>query len=63
VFANKELVESLAPPEHVRHRLGSALREVRLLRGLLRLSQLAEKYRDCDRNALPRVVEVNGAPR
>jgi hypothetical protein len=52
VFADKAVIESLPPPDEVRYRLGSALREVRLLRGLLRLAQLAEDYRDCDRNAV-----------
>jgi hypothetical protein len=44
----KPLIESLPPPEQVRERLGDALREVELLRKLLRLSQRAEEYRAAD---------------
>jgi hypothetical protein len=48
---NKPLIATLPDPDRVHHWLGDALREVRLLRGLLRLAQLAEKYRQCDRQA------------
>jgi hypothetical protein len=43
------LIEELPAPEKVRDRLGDALREVELLRSLLRLSERAQHYRDCDR--------------
>jgi hypothetical protein len=42
------LMETLPSPERVRDRLGDALREVELLRGLLKLSEKAQEYRDCD---------------
>jgi hypothetical protein len=43
------ICETIPPPQRVRLFLGDALREVRLLRGLLRLSELAEHYRRIDR--------------
>jgi hypothetical protein len=45
----RRLVELIPPPQSVRDRLGDALREVQLLRRLLRLADLAERYRECDR--------------
>jgi hypothetical protein len=42
------LVETLPTPDLVRHRLGDALREVELLRKLLRLAECAEEYRRID---------------
>jgi hypothetical protein len=44
------LLRSLPPPSQVRDRLGDALREVELLRYLLRLSERAEQYREADRH-------------
>ena len=41
----KQLVENVPPTVAVRDRLGDALREVRLLRQLLRLAETAERYR------------------
>jgi hypothetical protein len=43
------VVESLPPANEVRRRLGDALREVQILRGLLRLAERAERYRERDR--------------
>jgi hypothetical protein len=45
------LIDTLPDPDHLHARLGDALREVRLLRGLLRLARLAEQYRECDRHS------------
>jgi hypothetical protein len=45
---DKPLVESLPPPEEVRYRLGDALRQVELLRSLLKLSERAARYRERD---------------
>ena len=45
----KTLLTSLPSPQLVRNRLGDALREVELLRRLLRLSERAEQYRTWDR--------------
>jgi hypothetical protein len=42
------LVSVLPPPEKVRAKLGDTLREVELLRRLLRLAERAERYRECD---------------
>ena len=47
---NKPLIESLPSVTEARHRLGDALREVELLRVLLRLSERAEQYRAIDRH-------------
>ena len=44
----KPLIESLPDPASVRLRLGNALREVELLRRLLRLASLAETFRVLD---------------
>ena len=52
MFAEPTLLESLPPPHVVRDRLGDALREVELLRSLLRIAEKAEDYRECDRDAL-----------
>jgi hypothetical protein len=41
----KPLIEALPKPETVRHRLADALREVELLRRLLRLTEHADQYR------------------
>ena len=58
---DRPVLESLPPPLHIRHRLGDALREVELLRALLRLAERAEAYRHCDRNAGYRRREVSHA--
>jgi hypothetical protein len=42
------LVQNLPPTSEVRHLLGDALREVELLRGLLRLAERAERYQQRD---------------
>ena len=47
----KPLIEILPDPATVRIRLGYALREVELLRRLLRLAKTAETYRVLDRDA------------
>src|SRR5438876_944445 len=39
MLPNTPVIESLPPPAVVRNRLGDALREVELLRGLLRLAE------------------------
>jgi hypothetical protein len=46
---NKPIVQSLPPTQTVRDRLGNALREVELLRSLLKLAEKAERYRERDR--------------
>ncbi|GEM_PF-7028038 len=56
MFAEPTLIEGLPPPQVVRDRLGDALREVELLRGLLRIAEKAAEYRECDRDALIRTV-------
>jgi hypothetical protein len=48
---DKPLMQLLPCPAAVRERLGDALREVELLRKLLRLAERAEEYRECDRAA------------
>ncbi len=45
---DRPLIESLPSPKEVRHRLGNALREVELLRRLLRMAEIADKYRRLD---------------
>jgi hypothetical protein len=44
----KPLVEALPTPAQVRNRLADAMREVSLLRKLLKLSEEADRYRRCD---------------
>jgi hypothetical protein len=44
-----QLVDLIPPPQAVADRLGDAMREVELLRRLLRLSERAEQYRALDR--------------
>jgi hypothetical protein len=51
IHLEKPLVEILPDPVNVRARLGNALREVELLRRLLRLAKVAETYRALDREA------------
>jgi hypothetical protein len=48
---DEPLIDCLPQPAQVRSRLGDALREVELLRRLLRLSERAEEFRrsDCHR--------------
>jgi hypothetical protein len=50
VTPNKPIIDLIPAPEDVRYRLGDALREVELLRRLLRLAERAEQYRDIDRH-------------
>ena len=45
---DQPLIQSLPPPAVVRDQLANALREVELLRRLLRLSERAEQYRHRD---------------
>jgi hypothetical protein len=52
------MVANLPTAGEVRHQLGDALREVELLRGLLRLAERAERYRQSDREAT--AVEAGG---
>jgi hypothetical protein len=47
----KPLVHALPTPAQVRDRLTDAMREVVLLRRLLKLSEEAARYRECDRAA------------
>jgi len=42
------LIQTLPRPEVVRGRMSDLLREMELLRGLLRLSEKAAEYRECD---------------
>jgi len=58
MLLNKPLIKTLPSSKKVNNCLGDALRQVRLLRGLLRLAERAELYRDCDRAA----AEVDAAP-
>jgi hypothetical protein len=51
--ANHLLIDLIPPPQAVRYRLGDALREVELLRRLLRLADLADHYRRLDRHDCP----------
>jgi hypothetical protein len=54
------LVRHLPPPATVHRRLGQALREVQLLRGLLRLSQRAAEYRRTGRRRSRKGGEQRG---
>jgi hypothetical protein len=56
---DRPILEALPSPELVRDRLGDALREVELLRRLLKLSERAAEYRQCDQ----RRREQEGGPR
>jgi hypothetical protein len=51
MILDRPILELLPRPATVRDRLGDALREVELLRLLLRLAERAEHYRSCDRVA------------
>jgi hypothetical protein len=42
---SEPLMATLPPPWEVRRKLGEVLREVELLRGMLRLAERAESYR------------------
>lgn len=44
----EQLIDLIPTPATVQDRLGDALREVQLLRRLLRLADLAESYRERD---------------
>lgn len=45
----RPLMVMLPSPEQIRGKLGDALREVELLRALLRVAERAERYRAADR--------------
>jgi hypothetical protein len=49
VVLTDPLIEELPPPQRIRRRLGDVLREVELLRKVLRFSERAEQYRALDR--------------
>jgi hypothetical protein len=51
MLLDKPLIETLPPPDQIEGRLADTLRELRLLRRMLRLAELAEEYRECDRVA------------
>jgi hypothetical protein len=46
------VIDSLPPCREIRLKLGDALREVELLRALLKVAERAERYRERDREAL-----------
>jgi hypothetical protein len=48
---DKPLIQTLPHPDKIHRRLGDALREVQMLRRLLRLAELAQGYRECDEAA------------
>ena len=56
------LIDTLPSPAAVRERLGDALREVALLRKLLRVAAAAEQYREADRARVKREEGVADAP-
>jgi hypothetical protein len=49
LISDKPLIDTLPTPDAVRERLGDTLRELELLRRLLRLAKAAEQYRAADR--------------
>lgn len=55
------IVESMPSVQEVRYQLGDALREVELLRGLLRLAERAERYREVDREMVNRRPQLGEA--
>jgi hypothetical protein len=64
VNLEQPLIETLPHPDEVNRSLGTALRQVHLLRRLLKLSETAENYRDCLRHAeAPGKGEPPRAPR
>jgi hypothetical protein len=58
---NDLLADTLPSPLEVHRQLGAALREVKLLRGLLRLSERAAEYRKL-RKRDPRPGPQGGGP-
>jgi len=48
MFFESPIIEILPSAGEVRNRLGAALRQVELLRGLLHLAERAERYRERD---------------
>jgi hypothetical protein len=58
---DKLLIDTLPTPAAVRDQLGDALREVELLRRLLRLADTAERYRSADRARLEHDKRVGNA--
>jgi hypothetical protein len=61
IHEKQPLIESLPAPAAIRERLGDTLREVELLRGLLRLATAAENYRSSDRAKTTRESGVRRA--
>jgi hypothetical protein len=61
IVPDKPLIDTLPTPAAVRERLGDTLREVELLRRLLRLVRAAEQYRDADRARGEREKDVRHA--
>jgi hypothetical protein len=55
----KPLMLLLPKPDAVRYRLGDVLREVKLLRSLLRMSERVQRYRQCDREYAKREAAAN----
>ena len=45
---SKPLIEALPTPAQVRNRLTDAMREVALLKQLLRVSESADRFKACD---------------
>ncbi len=48
IILKAPLMRSFPPVREIAHRLGDTLREVEILRGLLRLAERVERYRECD---------------
>lgn len=48
-FEKARVIEAIPAPNRIRERLGDALREVELLRRLLKVSERAEVFREADR--------------
>ena len=48
---SKPLIDALPTPAQVRNRLTDAMREVALLKQLLRVSESADRFKACDRLA------------
>jgi len=57
---NHLLIDVVPSVPSVRNRLGDALREVQLLRRLLRLTELAEEYRQMDRHVAAGMGDAPG---
>ena len=48
MLLDSPVIDNLPPARAIRRRLGDALREVQLLRGLLRIAERAEFYKEHD---------------